>query len=176
MGRQFYGVMLWGANSILWGGGSTGRCLSSMGRRFYGAQIRFYGVMALWGGGCMGCQFNSLGWWFYRAPLGFYGAAVLWGDAMGRQFSSMGRRFYVAAVPRCAARGRCPRFPPSRMGATVFVQPLDLVKNRMQLSGAGGRSREYRSSVHAVAAILRREGVRGIYTGYRGGRGAYGDI
>ena len=52
-----------------------------------------------------------------------------------------------------------------RMGATVFVQPLDLVKNRMQLSGAGGRSREYRSSFHALGSIVRREGLRGVYTG-----------
>ena len=51
------------------------------------------------------------------------------------------------------------------MGATVFVQPLDLVKNRMQLSGAGGRSREYRSSFHALGSIVRREGLRGVYTG-----------
>ncbi|XP_021237584.1 mitochondrial 2-oxoglutarate/malate carrier protein [Numida meleagris] len=55
------------------------------------------------------------------------------------------------------------------MGATVFVQPLDLVKNRMQLSGAGARTREYRSSFHALGSILRHEGVRGIYTGLSAG-------
>lgn len=53
-----------------------------------------------------------------------------------------------------------------RMGATVFVQPLDLVKNRMQLSGQGTKAREYRTSFHALFSILRNEGVRGIYTGY----------
>ncbi|XP_064357191.1 mitochondrial 2-oxoglutarate/malate carrier protein [Dromaius novaehollandiae] len=55
------------------------------------------------------------------------------------------------------------------MGATVFVQPLDLVKNRMQLSGEGAKRREYRTSLHAVASILRREGLRGIYTGLSAG-------
>lgn len=54
------------------------------------------------------------------------------------------------------------------MGATVFVQPLDLVKNRMQLSGQGSKAREYKTSLHAVASILRNEGVRGIYTGWVG--------
>lgn len=52
------------------------------------------------------------------------------------------------------------------MGATVFVQPLDLVKNRMQLSGAGAKGREYRTSLHALGSILRQEGLKGIYTGY----------
>lgn len=53
-----------------------------------------------------------------------------------------------------------------RMGATVFVQPLDLVKNRMQLSGQGTTAREYKTSFHALFSILRNEGVGGIYTGY----------
>uniref|UniRef100_A0A452UDR0 Mitochondrial 2-oxoglutarate/malate carrier protein n=2 Tax=Ursus maritimus TaxID=29073 RepID=A0A452UDR0_URSMA len=53
----------------------------------------------------------------------------------------------------------------SRMGATVFVQPLDLVKNRMQLSGEGAKTREYKTSFHALTSILRAEGLRGIYTG-----------
>ncbi|KAI2664055.1 Mitochondrial 2-oxoglutarate/malate carrier protein [Labeo rohita] len=57
----------------------------------------------------------------------------------------------------------------SLMGATVFVQPLDLVKNRMQLSGQGSKAREYRTSFHAVASILRNEGIRGIYTGLSAG-------
>lgn len=29
------------------------------------------------------------------------------------------------------------------MGATVFVQPLDLVKTRLQISGQGGTAKEY---------------------------------
>ncbi|KAK5889720.1 hypothetical protein CesoFtcFv8_015697 [Champsocephalus esox] len=55
------------------------------------------------------------------------------------------------------------------MGATVFVQPLDLVKNRMQLSGVGATSREYKTSFHALVSILRNEGVGGIYTGLSAG-------
>uniref|UniRef100_A0A669CTC4 Mitochondrial 2-oxoglutarate/malate carrier protein n=1 Tax=Oreochromis niloticus TaxID=8128 RepID=A0A669CTC4_ORENI len=55
------------------------------------------------------------------------------------------------------------------MGATVFVQPLDLVKNRMQLSGQGTKAREYKTSFHALFSILRNEGVRGIYTGLSAG-------
>nr|XP_044600764.1 mitochondrial 2-oxoglutarate/malate carrier protein isoform X1 [Equus asinus] len=55
------------------------------------------------------------------------------------------------------------------MGATVFVQPLDLVKNRMQLSGEGAKTREYKTSFHALTSILRAEGLRGIYTGLSAG-------
>lgn len=54
----------------------------------------------------------------------------------------------------------------SSMGATLFVQPLDLVKNRMQLSGEGGGQRMYKNSFQAITTILRSEGVTGIYTGY----------
>lgn len=35
----------------------------------------------------------------------------------------------------CREGGEVVRIPSCRMSATVFVQPLDLVKNRMQLSG-----------------------------------------
>lgn len=55
------------------------------------------------------------------------------------------------------------------MGATFFVQPLDLVKNRMQLSGQGGRAKEYKTSFHAVTTILKAEGIGGIYTGLSAG-------
>ena len=55
------------------------------------------------------------------------------------------------------------------MGATLFVQPLDLVKNRMQLSGADGAQRLYRSSGHALFTILSTEGLRGIYAGLSAG-------
>lgn len=55
------------------------------------------------------------------------------------------------------------------MGATLFVQPLDLVKNRMQLSGAGGEQRQYKNSLDALTKILRNEGVVGIYTGLSAG-------
>ncbi|CAH1772442.1 unnamed protein product [Owenia fusiformis] len=53
--------------------------------------------------------------------------------------------------------------------ATLFVQPLDLVKNRMQLSGEGGKAREHKTSFHALRAILKNEGVTGIYTGLSAG-------
>jgi len=55
------------------------------------------------------------------------------------------------------------------MGATVFVQPLDLVKNRMQLSGAGGGKKEYRTSFHAFQSILRNEGIVAMYSGLSAG-------
>jgi len=55
------------------------------------------------------------------------------------------------------------------MGATVFVQPLDLVKNRMQLSGAGGGKAQYNSSFHALTTILKNEGITGIYSGLSAG-------
>lgn len=57
----------------------------------------------------------------------------------------------------------------SRMGATVFVQPLDLVKNRMQLSGAGGGKKEYKNTFDALNKILRAEGIKGIYKGLGAG-------
>lgn len=46
------------------------------------------------------------------------------------------------------------------------MQPLDLVKNRMQLSGQGAKTREYKTSFHALTSILKTEGLQGIYTGY----------
>ncbi|KAF6018445.1 SLC25A11 [Bugula neritina] len=55
------------------------------------------------------------------------------------------------------------------MAATVFVQPLDLVKNRMQLSGEGGKARQYKNTFHAITTILRNEGIIGIYTGLSAG-------
>lgn len=55
------------------------------------------------------------------------------------------------------------------MGATCFVQPLDLVKNRMQLSGAGGKPKEYRSTFHACRVIIRQEGFFAMYNGLSAG-------
>ncbi|XP_054290928.1 mitochondrial 2-oxoglutarate/malate carrier protein-like [Macrosteles quadrilineatus] len=51
------------------------------------------------------------------------------------------------------------------MGATLFVQPLDLLKTRMQLSGEGGNQRDHKSSLHALRTIVRQEGVLGLYSG-----------
>uniref|UniRef100_A0A8I3XEX4 Mitochondrial 2-oxoglutarate/malate carrier protein n=1 Tax=Callithrix jacchus TaxID=9483 RepID=A0A8I3XEX4_CALJA len=83
----------------------------------------------------------------------------------------------VRTRPSWDTRTRPPSGPPSlgkpsstsRMGATVFVQPLDLVKNRMQLSGEGAKTREYKTSFHALTSILKAEGLRGIYTGLSAG-------
>ncbi|XP_077998025.1 mitochondrial 2-oxoglutarate/malate carrier protein-like [Glandiceps talaboti] len=53
--------------------------------------------------------------------------------------------------------------------ATCFVQPLDLVKNRMQLSGEGGGKREHKTSLHALRSIVKNEGVFAVYTGLSAG-------
>ncbi|CAK8690307.1 unnamed protein product [Clavelina lepadiformis] len=55
------------------------------------------------------------------------------------------------------------------MGATLFVQPLDLVKNRLQLSGEGGKQKLYKNSFDAVTRILRSEGIIGVYNGLSAG-------
>lgn len=55
------------------------------------------------------------------------------------------------------------------MGATCFVQPLDLVKNRMQLSGEGGKAKEYKTSFHAIRGIIAKEGVFAMYSGLSAG-------
>ena len=53
--------------------------------------------------------------------------------------------------------------------ATVIVQPMDLVKNRMQVSGEGGASKAHKSSLHAMSNILRDEGFLGFYNGIGAG-------
>ncbi|XP_054290938.1 mitochondrial 2-oxoglutarate/malate carrier protein-like [Macrosteles quadrilineatus] len=53
----------------------------------------------------------------------------------------------------------------SGMGATCIVQPLDLLKTRMQLSGEGGNERVYKTSLHALRTIVRQECVLGLYSG-----------
>lgn len=54
------------------------------------------------------------------------------------------------------------------MGATCVVQPLDLVKTRMQISGMGGAAKEFTSTFDAFTKILKREGF-GIYKGLDAG-------
>lgn len=51
------------------------------------------------------------------------------------------------------------------MAATLVVQPLDLIKNRMQLSGEGGKSRDHTSSFGALKTIMKKEGFKGFYAG-----------
>ncbi|XP_064460795.1 mitochondrial 2-oxoglutarate/malate carrier protein-like [Ornithodoros turicata] len=55
------------------------------------------------------------------------------------------------------------------MAATLFVQPLDLIKNRMQLSGEGGKAKEHKTSLHAIRSILQKEGLTGMYAGLSAG-------
>lgn len=57
----------------------------------------------------------------------------------------------------------------SGIGATCIVQPLDLVKNRMQLSGVGGKQKEYKTSFHLIRAIIKNEGVLAMYSGLSAG-------
>lgn len=55
------------------------------------------------------------------------------------------------------------------IGATLVVQPLDLVKNRLQLSGADGKSKLYKGTGDAIVKILKSEGISGMYTGLSAG-------
>lgn len=54
----------------------------------------------------------------------------------------------------------------SGMGATLFVQPIDLIKTRMQLQGAGGAAREHKNFVSAFVKVAQTEGFTGMYNGY----------
>jgi solute carrier family 25 oxoglutarate transporter 11 len=53
----------------------------------------------------------------------------------------------------------------SGCGATLIVQPLDLIKTRLQLSGELGGARAHRSTLHAIANVVRTEGVLNMYNG-----------
>lgn len=55
------------------------------------------------------------------------------------------------------------------MAATLVVQPLDLIKNRMQLSGVGKSEKEFKTSFHALTGILRKEGFFALYNGLSAG-------
>ncbi|KAK9888027.1 hypothetical protein WA026_000310 [Henosepilachna vigintioctopunctata] len=55
------------------------------------------------------------------------------------------------------------------MAATCFVQPLDLIKNRMQMSGIAGGKKEYPTSFHALKGIIKNEGILALYTGLSAG-------
>ncbi|ELR21163.1 oxoglutarate carrier, putative [Acanthamoeba castellanii str. Neff] len=57
----------------------------------------------------------------------------------------------------------------SGMLATCVVQPLDLVKTRMQLSGEGGGAKAHKTSFHAMANIARTEGPSSLYKGLSAG-------
>lgn len=51
------------------------------------------------------------------------------------------------------------------MGATCFVQPLDLIKNRMQIT----KGKEHKTSFHVVRHVIQTEGFIGIYSGISAG-------
>uniref|UniRef100_A0A0K8TSR4 Mitochondrial 2-oxoglutarate/malate carrier protein n=1 Tax=Tabanus bromius TaxID=304241 RepID=A0A0K8TSR4_TABBR len=53
----------------------------------------------------------------------------------------------------------------SGVGATCIVQPLDLVKTRMQVSGVGGGVKEYKNSLHCIATVVKNEGPLALYNG-----------
>lgn len=53
------------------------------------------------------------------------------------------------------------------MAATCVVQPLDLIKNRMQLSGVGGTERL--TSVTVIKSVIKNEGFSGLYVGLSAG-------
>ncbi|KAB7494385.1 Mitochondrial 2-oxoglutarate/malate carrier protein [Armadillidium nasatum] len=51
------------------------------------------------------------------------------------------------------------------MSAVCFTQPLDLVKNRMQVA----KTKAHKTSFHVIRHILKTEGVLGIYNGLSAG-------
>jgi len=55
------------------------------------------------------------------------------------------------------------------MAATCVVQPMDLIKNRMQLSGEGGKAKEHKNTFHAIRSIMAKEGISGMYSGLSAG-------
>jgi solute carrier family 25 oxoglutarate transporter 11 len=53
------------------------------------------------------------------------------------------------------------------MGATCVVQPLDLIKNRMQLMGADGGKKT--SSLYVIKQVIKKEGFFSLYNGLSAG-------
>ena len=47
-----------------------------------------------------------------------------------------------------------------------LMQPLDLVKTRMQLAGAGTNAERFSGTVGAARSIARAEGLAGLYRGF----------
>ncbi|CAI8008665.1 Mitochondrial 2-oxoglutarate/malate carrier protein [Geodia barretti] len=94
---------------------------------------------------------------------------------MAANDSSAGRKLTVASPKSNVPAGAIPRRANFVLGGlagctAVFVtQPLDLIKNRMQLSGEGGAVREHKTSFHAISRVIRSEGVLGLYNGLSAG-------
>uniref|UniRef100_A0A1B0AZ08 Mitochondrial 2-oxoglutarate/malate carrier protein n=1 Tax=Glossina palpalis gambiensis TaxID=67801 RepID=A0A1B0AZ08_9MUSC len=55
------------------------------------------------------------------------------------------------------------------MTATVFVQPMDLIKTRMQMTGVGTAHKEYKNSIDIVLNVLKEEGLLKFYRGIGAG-------
>lgn len=53
----------------------------------------------------------------------------------------------------------------SGMAATCVVQPVDLIKTRMQLAGEG-TSKKYPTSFHAATDIIKKDGLFKMYNGF----------
>ncbi|KAH8349683.1 hypothetical protein KR084_004224, partial [Drosophila pseudotakahashii] len=56
----------------------------------------------------------------------------------------------------------------SGMLATCLVQPMDLLKTRMQISGSLG-TREYKSSFEVLSKVMKNEGMLSLYNGLSAG-------
>jgi transmembrane carrier protein len=52
------------------------------------------------------------------------------------------------------------------MMATCIVQPIDLMKNRLQMDGVGGGGKAHKSTAQAMIHIAKSEGFFGVYNGY----------
>lgn len=50
--------------------------------------------------------------------------------------------------------------------AQAFAYPLGLVRTRLQVDGAGGRPRMYKSMAHCFSEVVAQEGLRGLYKGF----------
>jgi len=55
----------------------------------------------------------------------------------------------------------------SGMGATLFVQPLDLVKTRMQVAKSAGGAKP--STVSVITGVIKNEGISTLYNGLSAG-------
>uniref|UniRef100_A0A6B2LC93 Mitochondrial 2-oxoglutarate/malate carrier protein n=1 Tax=Arcella intermedia TaxID=1963864 RepID=A0A6B2LC93_9EUKA len=53
--------------------------------------------------------------------------------------------------------------------ATCVVQPIDLIKTRMQLSGEGVAAKQHKTAFHAALSIAKAEGIKGMYKGLSAG-------
>lgn len=52
--------------------------------------------------------------------------------------------------------------------ATTIVQPIDLVKTRIQLSGELGAEKQYKNALDAFKKVYKNEGLLAFYNGYSG--------